>query len=453
MTNGEWQMVNNEGQMTHERAGQAKRQWRSGSILLTLAIVWYLIGGGIFGAIFLLNQSTSGGISLAEVVPWPLPGSDEDNGMALSCAPAGPDDRINVLILGVDERVGEKGTPTRSDTLMVVSFDTFSGSGAILSIPRDLWVSIPDLAAKGITEDRINTPNLYGDLYRLPGGGPALAVKTVSQLLGVPIHYTVRINFTGFVQAIDAIGGIDVEVPRRIVDTEYPTDDYETTTVIFEAGWQHLDGARALQYARTRHADSDFGRLQRQQQVILAAREKALRPEMIARLPALASTAKDSVQTDMPLTKMIALAPLARQVDPARIVARTIDASLVIPETTSKGASILLPKTAEIRRLAADLFFEPRARERQLQLREENALVIVEGSDPGPTVSRLQQAGFPNVQSQAGSSPRPTQVIAYGEQFPFSAACLARLVGLKPGQVRQVAPAGDGVGIRLILGQ
>jgi len=446
-------MGNEEGGVRDNGAPGLKRRSRFGATLLALAIVWYLIGGAILGAIFLLNRSTPGGISLAEVVPWPLPGSDEDTGIALSCAPASPEDRINVLILGVDERAGEKGAPTRSDTLMVVSLDTFGRSGAILSIPRDLWVPIPDLAAKGVTEDRINTPNLYGDLYKLPGGGPALAAKTVSHLLGVPIHYTVRVNFTGFVQAIDAIGGIDVEVPRRIVDTEYPTDDYETTTVIFEAGWQHLDGARALQYARTRHTDSDFGRLQRQQQVILAAREKALRPEMIARLPALAGTARDSVYTDMPLAKMIALAPLARQVDPAQIVARTIDASLVIPETTSKGASILLPKTAEIRRLAADLFFDPRTRERQRQLQEEKALVVVEGSDPGPMVSRLQQAGFPNVQALAGAANRPTQVIAYGEQFPFSAACLSRLVGLKPGQVRQVPPAGDGVGVRLILGR
>jgi LCP family protein required for cell wall assembly len=116
---------------------------------------------------------------------------------------------------------------------------------------------------------------LYGAGTTPQQGGMALAAQTVEQFLnlnahGMRIHHTAQVNFEGFVGIIDALGGITIDVPTHIVDYEYPTEDFGTTVVEFERGLQHMDGQRALIYARTRHADSDFGRAERQQQVLRA---------------------------------------------------------------------------------------------------------------------------------------------------------------------------------------
>ncbi len=125
-------------------------------------------------------------------------------------------ERVNILVLGVDQRPGESG-PWRTDTMMVLSVDPESKSAGILSIPRDLWVEIP-----GYGSDRINTAYVYGDLNKVPGGGPALAKKTVQYNLGEPIHYYLRVNFAAFQQVIDLIGGVDIYVEHEIDDPLYP---------------------------------------------------------------------------------------------------------------------------------------------------------------------------------------------------------------------------------------
>jgi LCP family protein required for cell wall assembly len=161
-------------------------------------------------------------------------------------------ERVNILVLGVDQRPGERG-PWRTDTMIVVSVDPVSKSAGMLSLPRDLWVEIP-----GYGQDRINTAYVVGDLNKFPGGGPALAKKTVQYNLGEPIHYYVRVNFLAFQKLIDLIGGVDIYVEQEINDPTYPDMNYGYDPLHIPAGWQHLDGALALKYARTRHASSDF---------------------------------------------------------------------------------------------------------------------------------------------------------------------------------------------------
>ena len=179
----------------------------------------------------------------------------------------GPDwslgERVNILLMGVDRRPEEKmDDPVRTDTMMVVSIDPNTHTASMLGIPRDLWVPIP-LPNNGVLHDRINTANVYGVMRNLPGGGAQLAKDTVSYNLGVKIHYFLMIDFQGFRNIIDALGGIDVYLDKPLVDYEYPTDNYGYMTVSIPAGNQHLDGERALQYARSRHSDSDFGRIGR----------------------------------------------------------------------------------------------------------------------------------------------------------------------------------------------
>lgn len=184
-----------------------------------------------------------------------------------------------MLIVGVDEREADVQAGVRSDTLMLLRIHPQQGSVSLLSIPRDTRVDV-----RGRGPSKINAAYAYG--YQRPQdlfdgdvtqqeSGMALAAETVDRFTqlsvnGVPIDYITQVNFAGFANLIDALGGITIDVPKRIVDASYPTDDYGTMRVEFDQGLQRLNGERALIYARTRHADNDFGRNLRQLQVVYA---------------------------------------------------------------------------------------------------------------------------------------------------------------------------------------
>ncbi|MEA1904843.1 MAG: LCP family protein, partial [Candidatus Hadarchaeota archaeon] len=258
-------------------------------------------------------------------------------------------ERVNVLLLGIDERDLQNG-PWRTDTMIVLTVDPATKTAGMLSIPRDLWVPIPSFG-----EHRINTAHFLGDLNEYPGGGVALAKKTVQLNFGIPIHYYVRVNFAGFKKVVDTIGGIDVEVPEEINDPRYPDGDFGYEPFHISAGHHHMDGELALKYARTRHRGSDFDRIKRQQQVIMAVRDRVMRlgllPRMLPRLPQLAKSMGDAIQTDMPLNEIWALGQLIREIDRDHIKARTIDQTMTRPITTPQGQQVLWPDREKIRPL------------------------------------------------------------------------------------------------------
>jgi polyisoprenyl-teichoic acid--peptidoglycan teichoic acid transferase len=260
-------------------------------------------------------------------------------------------ERVNILLLGVDKRPKEVG-PSRTDTMILVSIDPTTNSAAMLSIPRDLWVRIP-----GYGEERINVAHFLGDARKLPGGGPGLAKKTVATLFGVPVHYYVRVNFAGFEKIIDAIGGITINVESRIYDPAYPDNNYGTLVVDIPAGVQQMDGKRALQYARSRHSTSDFDRMERQQNVIMAVKDKVMSLDIpVARIPQLLQALGDSVQTDIPLDRMLELADVARKLGSEHIKRGVIENALVTDYVTASGAAVELPNWPQIRKLVAELF-------------------------------------------------------------------------------------------------
>ncbi len=265
---------------------------------------------------------------------------------------------VNILLLGIDERSGQD-TPSRSDTMILVSLDPVSNTVAMLSIPRDLWVPLPPGLAYS-HEDRINTAHFWGDLRGYPGGGPALAVRTVQYNLGVPVDHYARLDFNGLKRIVDEMGGIDVDVPRTIVDTEYPVTGTEVMTLCIAAGRQHMDGDLALKYARTRHDSSDIDRACRQQQIILAVQTKVLRLGIpLARLPALLGALGSSVKTDMPLDEIYAVARAALKVQAQDIRQGVIDDTMTIPWTTPAGAEVLIPRRDRIAGLVRQLFAAP----------------------------------------------------------------------------------------------
>jgi LCP family protein required for cell wall assembly len=265
--------------------------------------------------------------------------------------------RINVLLLGIDRR-GGKGWGTRTDTMIVVTVDPVNKTAGMLSIPRDLQLPIP-----GNGEDRINTANVYGTSQDYPGGGPALLKRTIESNFGIPLDYYIMVDFEGFERIIDTLGGIQVNVPKTLHDTQYPDpqpgDPHGMKTIHFNAGLQQMDGESALEYARSRMSTSDFDRANRQQLILLAIREKALNLNLIPKLPTLAATMADTVKTDMTLDEMLELAQLAPQIDLGNIKSVVIKKPMVYGFRTEKGGAVQLPKWDLINPVVEDLFTEP----------------------------------------------------------------------------------------------
>jgi LCP family protein required for cell wall assembly len=253
-------------------------------------------------------------------------------------APVGAANGTTILLMGVDRRPRERAS--RADALMLLRIDPGSGTIAALSLPRDLYVPIP-----GRGSQKINNAYLYG--------GMALQKQTVANFLGVRIDYAVAANFSGFAALVDAIGGITVNVPRRLIDNAYPTENYGTVRVRFEPGVQRMNGARALIYARTRHPDSDFGRIGRQQQVV-AAMGNQIRAlgvaGSLARANQIASILSNYVATDMPVSAIASVLWNARNAGNVRTY--VVNLSYCRPGTIG-GAYVLIPNRPAIQALAA----------------------------------------------------------------------------------------------------
>jgi polyisoprenyl-teichoic acid--peptidoglycan teichoic acid transferase len=286
-------------------------------------------------------------------------------------------DPITVLILGTDERVQEDDV-WRTDTMILGTLNPVTMDAGVLSIPRDLWVPIP-----GYTENRINTAHALGDAYDHPGGGPALAVETVEYNLGVEIDYYVRFSFQAFVDIVDLIGGIEVDVPEPIDDDCYPTEDYGCEQLHFDAGVQHFYGETALKYARVRHtAGGDFDRARRQQQVIRAVLRQVTStqrlPQLAANAPEIWRSIENSTKIDpnLQLDEIIALANLATQVDPEDIRFRIIDETCTLFAETPDRMQILIPLRDKIRDVR-DEVFGLRNGEHDLKSVEEEAATMV----------------------------------------------------------------------------
>jgi polyisoprenyl-teichoic acid--peptidoglycan teichoic acid transferase len=267
--------------------------------------------------------------------------------------------RVNILVLGLD--YGEwdnpdRAGPSRTDTLLVLTIDPLTLEAGMLSIPRDLTVDMPGI----IRPNKINTAHRFGEFYNLPGGGPGLAMRTVEDLLGVPIDYYVRIDFYAFERIIDEIGGVELDIPKEIkVDPLGPEN-----TITLEAGLQHLDGPVALAYARARNTPGgDFDRAGRQQQVILAVRERVMKlqtlPLLVFKAPRLYRELNAGIQTNLPLEKAIRLAWLARNIELEDIQTGAIGRGQLYVETTEEGMSLFRASPDRVRVLVERIFSSP----------------------------------------------------------------------------------------------
>ena len=262
--------------------------------------------------------------------------------------------RTNLLVVGIDRRSGT-GWAYRTDTIMVVTMDPGTRAAGILSIPRDLQIPIPGHGA-----DRINTANVYGQRNDYPGGGPGLLKATIETNFRIPIDGYLMVDFDTFVRIVDALGGIDVDVPKALHDTRYPDprpgDPHAFKTIHFEAGLQHMDGERALQYARSRMSTSDFDRAKRQQQIVVALRNKALEPASIPRWPLLAQTVLAGIRTDLGVRQLLTLAMIAVRVDASNLERLVLEPPLVKGHRRADGAAVQLPNWSLINPKLHEMF-------------------------------------------------------------------------------------------------
>ncbi|MGA9531905.1 MAG: LCP family protein [Anaerolineales bacterium] len=264
-------------------------------------------------------------------------------------------ERVTILMMGLDFRDWERGEgPPRTDSMMLVTIDPVARTAGMMSIPRDLWVEIP-----GFEHNRINTAYFLGESYNVPGGGPGLAMKTVENVLGVPIDYYAVIYFHSFEDMIDEIGGIDV-----LVKEDIKISPIGRQSLILKAKAQHLDGAWALAYARARKTEGgDFDRAQRQQQVALAIRDRILGvnmlPTLIRRAPALYNDLKSGLRTNLTFDQMFRLGLLALDLPEENIKKGVIGPpDMVEFETLPTGAEVLRPIPDQIRLLRDEIFTE-----------------------------------------------------------------------------------------------
>lgn len=247
-----------------------------------------------------------------------------------------------VLLLGLDRRESEAA---RTDTIALVRIGSPGQPTKLLSIPRDLWVNVP-----GHGDDRINTAYVWGELR--DGDGSALARATVEHSFGVGVDRTVVLDFECFQRAIDAVGGITMNVPRRLVDAGFPGGEGQVE-LVFEPGLQVMSGSRALQYVRTRAPDSDFGRIRRQHEVMTAVAARMHEPGPALRIGR-ALSGCPGARSDVSVADALSLAALATIGGEPRF--HLLDESLVTASVLPSGAEVLLPRWDLIRPAVAEIF-------------------------------------------------------------------------------------------------
>ena len=295
--------------------------------------------------------------------------------------------RVTVLIVGLRGGDSNQGCPDCTDTMILLTIDPVSKTAGILSIPRDMWVSIP-----GFAYGKINSAYTLGENYKLPGGGPGLTIQTVENFVGIPIQYYAQVDFDAFASMIDDIGGICMNVPVQ-VDAGVM---YEHGTTIIKPGYQCLSGKVALGYARTRDIaqgvkGGDVERSQNQQRVILAIRDKVLSnlPALVTQAIPLYNQISSGVHTTLSLDEILRLAMLAKDIPAGSIQQGVIDYTMMQDGKTvvnGQTVDILRPYPDKIRELVDKIFgggsLAPAATGDPTQLMQQEAarLLVINGS-------------------------------------------------------------------------
>jgi len=272
-------------------------------------------------------------------------------------------ERLNVLVLGIDTRDGDR-TTQNTDTMIVVSLDPLNKTAAMLSLPRDIYINKP-----GTFQGKINAAFAFG--------GPDLARRVTGDLLGIRIHSYALVNFEAFNRTVNGVGGVIVDVKRPVRDEYFPTVDYGVERVSINPGPQLMFGDAALKYARSRHDSNDYSRARRQQDVLAALRAKLSTPQALRSLPSLMNGVATTIETDFDPGNVLSLAGTATAID-----SKDIASDVLYPcggsyphcelALDSEGGFYLTPDVAKIRDLAASLFYDPKVRQEAARVEVQN---------------------------------------------------------------------------------
>ncbi|MBU1132420.1 LCP family protein [Patescibacteria group bacterium] len=272
------------------------------------------------------------------------------------------DDRVNIILSGMGGP-GHDG-PYLTDTIIIASIQPSTKRISFISVPRDLLVEIP-----GYGWWKINNANALGE-QKSEGQGGALLKEVIQRTFDMPIHYYVRVDFSGFEKIIDDLQGVRVYVDRSFIDYQFPADDYKYQVVSFEQGWHTMDGKEALEFARSRHGNngegSDFARSKRQQKILQAAKEKIFSYNFLlnpAKISSLTKELANHLTTDLEPWEVIKLATLLEKCDTENILSGVLDDSPggYLYANVVNSAYVLEPRGgdfSEIQAMAKNIFNE-----------------------------------------------------------------------------------------------
>ena len=368
--------------------------------------------------------------------------------------------RITVLLMGSDQR-GEEDRAARTDTLILLSIDPQSASAGMLSIPRDTWVNIP-----GFDYGKINTANQLGEAFQVEGRGPGLAMAVVEELIGLPVDFYAQVDFAAFERIIDELGGVKIDVPESILVD--PIGDPPPKTL--QPGIQTLPGALALAYARARNTPGgDFDRAARQQQVLLAVKDRVfsfdLIPTLVARAPVLYQELASGIRTNLTGEQIIRLGFIAQQISFENIHRAVITEEYVTVTFSFDGQYILIPIPDKIRQLRDQVFNYTTEVQPVVETRPLGDLVTAEAATiavlngtytsglAAGTTEYLLAFGLIVTQTDNAEEVFPRTTITDFTGNPYTLQYLVELLKIDPGYIFNSFDPESPVDIQIVLGE
>ena len=436
------------------RAAAATEAWREGltrgsgvraTLLSSIALASTLAVG------LSIHLLVGGYVSTASaLVGGIFSGAEEGDGQGGATPPRWDGtERLNVLLIGVDQRQGE--TSFNTDTLIVASVDPVKGSVSMFSIPRDTVDFPVPASAQALYGSTYNNKinSYYGSAKAnsdtFPNGPAAALREMLSEFYGIRIDYSVMVNFSGFKQIVDTLGGIRITTKNPIVDETYPAGVGYLRRIRMPVGVRTMDGQEALIFARSRHGSSDFGRAERQQQVIAAVRAQTDVEAIAANLPALASTLQDAIKSDFPQGDLPRLLELLGRVDASNLKSIVFAPPVYQTVGADERGYIIVPDVEKIRRAILAAFAAeptPDEVEEQSVEREAARIWVLNGTgrpgEAGAFAARLIRAGL-EATAPSGITPPEigllqTRLTVYNGaalRVPVTLALIERLMGIR----------------------
>ena len=417
-----------------------------------------------------VSPATTGTANLTNTTPVPT-----NSNMVMPGPTAVPWDgasRVNILMMGLDygdwSGRNDASGASRTDSMILFTIDPVTKTAGMLSIPRDMWVNIP-----GFDYGPINTAYFLGDAFKMPGGGPGVAVATVEEFLGVPIQYYAQIDFSAFAKFIDEMGGVTINVPN----TMHLSLIGSPTMFEIKPGVQTLDGPTLLAYARDRHDDAkggytdDYARSLRQQQVIMAIRDQILQakmlPILIAKAPAMFQDLSSGIRTNLQLDQVIKLAQLAATIDTSKIKKGLIDehsvinAQVVLSDGTNKAVLVPMPdKISAIRDyvFTTNSAIRPGAGSDLVSLvKNEKTRISIQNATGqsgliARTVEYFKALGLNVIEQKVAGQPVSTSSITIYTGKPYTIRYLIRLLNIPDTNIINKFNPDSPIDIELVLG-